>query len=881
MSRMLTLWLLLITVTLHAQQTPAVTANYQLTARFSSKKLAKMIFTTQVEPHWLKRTNRFWYVYETTEGKKWYIVDPAKAEKKILFDNDKLAALISRIVKDPFEAKHLGLDSMRFIKDENWIQFEVKSSQDIDKKDTAAGGGNTDGGGTVGGGRGGRRGGGAGAAAAAGAGGKEKKIYYFEYNLLDGTLNELVGYKKPKHKPNWANISPDSNTIVFGRHFNLYWMDRANYEKALKKEDDSSIVEHALTTDGVEYYSYHGNGGQGGGGETNVDKEKNKDKRKPAQLFWSPDSKHFVMSRSDQRKVKDLWVINSLAEPRPTLETYKYMMPGEKEAPIEQLVSFDLGGKTHKLISAGQFKDQDLAIWSAPTPVKNRDDEYRTQLWLGTNTHFYFTRTSRDLHRIDVCAAGIDDTVASALIQERLNTYVEVRRLGLVSGGKELIEWSERDGWAHFYLYDGNGKLKNQITSGSFHCEDIVGIDEKKRILYFSANGREEGEDPYYLHMYKVNFDGTGLALLDAGDFDHAISETSMDDDQQFFVDNFSRVNTVPKSVLYNSVGRKVMELETADLSSLMAAGYKFPQPFKVKADDGITDIYGVMYKPYNFDSTKKYAMMEYVYPGPQTEAVNKAFGRGMDHTDRLAQLGMIVITMGNRGGHPSRSKWYHNYGYGNLRDYGLADKKAAAEQLADRYSFIDINRVGIHGHSGGGFQSTAAMLVYPDFFKVAVSESGNHDNAIYNRWWSEKHHGVKEMVSDKGDTSFLYSIEKNPELAKNLKGRLLLSTGDIDNNVHPGNTIRLANALIKANKRFDLVLLPGQRHGYADMTEYFFWRTADYFSRYLIGDETTRPVDIEEMDRDQEQVGNKASGGGQTPGDDDDDDLDDDDDSI
>jgi dipeptidyl-peptidase-4 len=555
------------------------------------------------------------------------------------------------------------------------------------------------------------------------------------------------------------------------------------------------------------------------------------------------------------------------------------MMPGEKEAPIEQLVLFDLGTKTHRVISAGQFKDQDLAIWSAPPPVKNRDDENRTQLWLGTTNHFYFNRTSRDLHRIDVCEAGPDDSAAKTLIQERLNTYVEVRRLGLINGGKEMVEWSERDGWAHFYLYDGNGKLKNQITGGPFHCEDLVGIDEKKRVLYFTANGREEGEDPYFLHMYKVNLDGSGLALLDPGDFEHEYHEGLMDDDQQFFVDNFSRVNSVPRSVLYNSMGRKVLDLETADLSSLMAAGYKFPQPFKVKADDGITDLYGVMYKPYNFDSTKKYPMMEYVYPGPQTEAVNKAFGRGMDHTDRLAQLGMIVITIGNRGGHPSRSKWYHNYGYGNLRDYGLADKKAAAEQLADKYPFIDINRIGIHGHSGGGFMSTAAMLVYPDFFKVAVSESGNHDNSIYNRWWSEKHHGVKELISDKGDTSYVYSIEKNPDVAKNLKGHLLLSTGDIDNNVHPGNTIRLANALIKANKRFDLVLLPGQRHAYADMTEYFFWRTADYFSRYLIGDGAERPVNIEEMDREQPQVGNKAAGGGREPGEDEDDDDGDDDD--
>jgi dipeptidyl aminopeptidase/acylaminoacyl peptidase len=570
--------------------------------------------------------------------------------------------------------------------------------------------------------------------------------------------------------------------------------------------------------------------------------------------------------------VKDLWVINSIAEPRPTLETYKYQMPGEKEAPVEELQVFDMTNHTHQVVSAGQFKDQDVAIWAAPAREDHRDDDYRTTLWLGTNTKIYFTRTSRDLKRIDVCAVGVGDTAATALIRERLNTYVEVRRLGLVDGGKELIEWSEQDGWAHFYLYDGDGKLKNQITSGPWHCEDIVGIDDKRRILYFSANGREPGEDPYFLHLYKVNFDGSGLTLLDGGDFDH---QMSMDDSHQYFVDNYSRVNTVPKSVLCNETGKKIMDLETTDLSSLMAAGYKFPEPFKVKADDGITDLYGVMYKPFNFDSTKKYPIMEYVYPGPQTEAVNKSFGRSMDRMDRLAQLGMIVITVGNRGGNPSRSKWYHNYGYGNLRDYGLADKKAAAEQLADRCTFIDINRVGIFGHSGGGFMSTAAMLVYPDFFKVAVSESGNHDNSIYNRWWSEKHHGVKEMVSDKGDTTFLYSIEKNQDLAKNLKGRLLLCTGDIDNNVHPGNTIRVANALIKADKRFDFVLLPGQRHGYGEMTEYFWWRTADYFSRYLIGDETSRPVAIEEMDKEIPETGSKASGGREPADEDDDDDVD------
>jgi dipeptidyl aminopeptidase/acylaminoacyl peptidase len=334
--------------------------------------------------------------------------------------------------------------------------------------------------------------------------------------------------------------------------------------------------------------------------------------------------------------------------------------------------------------------------------------------------------------------------------------------------------------------------------------------------------------------LYSINLDGSGLNLLNKGNFDHQID---FNDAQTFYVDNYSRVNTVPETSLFNRLGKKIMNLEKADLTQLFEAGYQFPEPFTVKADDGITDLYGVMYKPFDFDSTKKYPLIEYVYPGPQTEAVNASFGRSMDRTDRLAQLGFVVITVGNRGGHPARSKWYHTYGYGNLRNYGLSDKKAAAEQIAYRNTFIDINKIGITGHSGGGFMSTAAMLVYPDFFKVAVSGSGNHENNIYNRNWSERHHGVLERVSPKGDTTFTYNIDKNTSLAKNLKGHLMLSTGDIDNNVHPANTIRMADALIKANKRFDFVLMPEQRHGYGNMTEYFFWKLGEYFTEHLLGD--------------------------------------------
>jgi len=804
-------------------------ANYTLAARFSPKKLEKMIFSLAVDPHWLKQSNKFWYTYETSEGKQWNIVDPLKNEKKAMFNRDKLAAELTKIIKDPFDGQHLPVDSIKFIKDENWIRFEVKSSIEVNKEEELKKDAKPE---------------------------KIKKVFYFEYNLVTEQLNELVGFKKPKRKPNWANISPDEKTVVFGRNYNLFYMDKANYEKALKNEDDSTIVEHAITKDGEQNFSWHSESAYGGGGETNVDVEKNKNKRKAVYAMWSEDGKHIAITKVDNRKVKELWVINSIADPRPTLETYKYWMPGEKEAPVDHLMIVDMAAYTYKEINVSLFKDQDIAVWNKTNNVNSRDDDHKPSIWLGTNDKLYLSRTSRDLKKIDQCVVDINTGAVKTLIEESLNTYVEIQKPGIVKNTGEFIEWSERDGWAHLYLYDKEGKLKNQITQGPWHIEEIISIDEEKRIVYFSANGKENvngslKEDPYYLHLYKVNLDGTGLQLLNPGNFDHSFS---MNDKKNYFVNTSSRINSTPISALYSTDGKKLMDLETADLSSLFAAGYKYPETFKVKADDGITDIFGVMYKPYDFDSTKKYPIIEYVYPGPQTESVNKSFSKGMDRIDRLAQLGFVVVTLGNRGGHPARSKWYHNYGYGNLRDYGLADKKATIEQLADKFSFIDRDKVGIHGHSGGGFMSTAAMFVYPDIFKVAVSNAGNHDNSVYNRWWSEKHNGVKENISDKGDTTFSYMIDKNPDIAKNLKGKLLLIHGEIDNNVHPSNTIRVVNALIKANKRFDMLILPTQRHGFGDMSEYWFWKTADYFSRNLLGDMTERSVDIEELNKEIER---------------------------
>ncbi|MBC7566166.1 MAG: S9 family peptidase [Pedobacter sp.] len=796
-------------------------ANYQLASRFSPNKVKKMVYSTAVDPHWLKTSNRFWYEYETPNGREWYMVDPVAKNKQKIFDNAKLAAEITTIIRDPFDAQHLPLMNLKFSADERSLTFEILSTIDElkkDRKDKKA------------------------------ADSLQKKIFNFNYVIATQKLTEVPNFTKPKAKPMWGSVAPDSSAIIFSRNYNLYWMDRENYKKAVKNEEDSTIVEQQLTKDGVKFYSY----GSDGDGENNEEEIKNIKKRKRAYVLWSPNSKYFVLDRTDSRKVKDLWVINNVAVGRPTLESYKYQMPGEKESPIDELLLFNFGAKTFKKLDVSAFKDQSVSVWSAPSLNKDRDNEFRPSLWLGDNSKIYFSRTSRDLKRIDVCSIDIATEKVTPVIDERFNTYVEISRPGLVNGGNELIHWSERDGWGHFYLFDRTGKMKNQITKGSFHTENIINVDQKNRILYFTANGREDKEDPYYYHLYKINFDGTGMKLLDAGNFDHAIS---MNDEAKFFVDNSSRVNTAPRSVLLDNTGKVVMNLETTDLSLLIASGYKFPEPFKVKADDGVTDIYGVMYKPFDFDPNKKYPIIEYVYPGPQTESVNKSFTKSMDNTDRLAQLGYIVISVGNRGGNPARSKWYHTFGYGNLRDYGLADKKAAIEQLADKYKFIDATKVGITGHSGGGFMSTAAMLVYPDFFKVAVSKAGNHDNSIYNRWWSEKHHGVKEIISAKGDTTFTYDIDKNPQIAKNLKGHLMIMTGDIDNNVHPANTIRLANALMKEGKRFEFVILPGQRHGFGDLTEYAFWKLADHFNKYLIGDfETPDQVDMIEIDRELER---------------------------
>lgn len=784
------------------------TPNYELAERFSAKRIGQMVFSTSVRPVWFRNGDKFLYAWKTSDGTQYYIADPKAGKTEPVFDMDKLAMQITEIMRDPFDAKHLPISNISIDQENDGVlKFDIKSTKE--KTDTT------------------------------GKATGEKLTYHFRYEIAGKKLTYDTADKKEKY-PDWANVSPDGLTGVYMKNSNLFYMDTLNLRKAAEDPKDSTLVEHRITSDGYKDFCY-GINNYSGNTETDTTK-----RVFPSELVWSPDSRHIAVMRWDMAPLKDFWVINSLTQPRPTLETYKYQMPGEP-GPKGHLYVFSTSDWTSRQVKINAFKDQDLIMQPDVRTTDDQFDEFYGSRWLGDDNGFYLTRMSRDLKRMDICYVGVDSDSTRTVISERMNTYVESRQTRLLDGGRKMIHWSERNGWANLYLYNADGTLIRNLTEGAYHVDDVLAVNEKEGYVLFRACGKEKGENPYQMHVYRVSLQGGEPKMLDIPDMN---IDAIASDDGKYFIANYSRVDYKPASALFDAAGKKVCDLGEADFSLLFAAGYKFPERFKVKAADGITDLYGAIYKPFDFDSTKVYPICDYVYPGPQVEANNISWSRGFTRTDRLAQLGFIVITVGNRGGHPDRSKWYHNYGYGNLRDYGLEDQKYAIQQLGARYSWIDLNRVGIHGHSGGGFMSTAAMLKYPDFFKAAVSCAGNHDNSIYNRWWSEQHHGITEKV-EAGDTTFVYSIETNPEIASNLKGHLMLVHGDIDDNVHPANTIRVVNALIRANKRFDMLILPGQRHGFGDMNEYFFWRMADYYCEWLMGSSKRDEVNIIEMNND------------------------------
>jgi dipeptidyl-peptidase-4 len=644
----------------------------------------------------------------------------------------------------------------------------------------------------------------------------------FNFDISSQRLTIKDSIWKEKKKPDWPTYSSDSIWIAYAKNHNLYLM----------KAKDKDSIEVQLSTDGERYYSYAANS-----------EDTTRNKKVKANVTWFKNSRKLYVEKQDERKVKDLFVVDVLAQPRPKLQTYRYSLPGEPFVPQTELVIFDVATKKRTDVDLKKWKDQTVNVeW---TSQKNTDK-------------LILIRKDRPLKKLDVCLVNAETGALSVLFSEETWPYFndEYSRLSVLNEGNDIIWWSERTGWGQLYLYDGKGNLKNQITDGYFVTGRVERIDTLGRSLYFEAFGREEGVHPYYSMKYKASIDKGGTTLITKEGANHSFN---MSKSNRYFIDTYSTVDRIPEAVLRDNTGNIILRLEKADLSQLFKTGWKMPETIILKAKDGVTDLYGVMYKPFNFDSTRKYPVISYVYPGPQTESVQYSFTVTGGKNVALAQLGFIVVNFGHRGGSPMRNNYYHTFGYNDLRNYPLADDKYGIEQLADKYKFIDINRVGIFGHSGGGFMSTAAILSYPDFYKVAVSSSGNHDNNIYNQWWGETHNGVAEVekpVTKKGEIkdslnkkkdmeiSFKATVEKNQDLAKNLKGYLLLVTGDVDDNVHPGNTLRVVDALIKANKRFDFMILPGQKHAYGNDTPYFDRLMWYYFAEHLLGDYRTN-VDL------------------------------------
>jgi dipeptidyl-peptidase-4 len=777
------LCVLLILIPLAAQQ-QLTREDYARAERYLIWNINKLVFKTQVIPHFIGKSDRFWYKNNTRDGKEFVVVDPALNTRQPAFDQVKLAAALSAASGKAYEAKDLPFDMFEFIKDGKAIQFDIEKTR-------------------------------------------------WTCELANYTCTKI---EAPKENPEGESLSPDGKWAAFVKDHNLYLRPTAGG------------TEVQLTTDGEPYYDYGTEAEQ----STSAVTERLSGKKQPPVLIWSPDSRKIFTHRLDQRKVDPLYLLQS-APPqgsRPLLHAYRYALVGDKNLPTAELAVLDVEKRTKTAFKCDPY----LILYVSPITMKKA-------WWSEDGQKLYFIEEERANKAAKLRVADAQTGETRTLIEEKGATYVELNlflgsapNVRILGNGSEVIWFSERDGWGHLYLYDGKtGALKNQITKGPWVVRDILRVDETNRRVYFTGGGREKGRDPYYQHLYRIKLDGSAMELLTPEDADHSVAYIDMGSKAnaflskfspsgRFFVDTYSRIDLVPVSLLRDADGRVVQELEKADIEPLLATGWKWPERFTVKARDGTTDLYGVIYKPSNFDPAKKYPVIDGIYPGPQITRTPKSFGADMfsvyefceDVT--LAELGFVVINIDGLGT-PFRSKAFHDFCYGKMEDAGgLEDHISGIRQLAAGRPYMDVSRVGIYGHSGGGFASTHAILAYPDFYKVAVSSAGNHDQRGYLAAWGEQYQGLLE-----GDN---YKNQANPGLAANLKGKLLLAHGDMDDNVHPSLTIQVVDALIKANKDFDLLIMPNRNHGFG-LDPYFTRRKWDYFVRNLLGAEPPQGYEI------------------------------------
>ncbi|MFC3561820.1 S9 family peptidase [Pedobacter jamesrossensis] len=598
-------------------------------------------------------------------------------------------------------------------------------------------------------------------------------------------------------------LSPDGKKSILIKDYNLYVKDVASGKLT------------QLTTDGVKDYGY----------ATDNAGWKHSD---GAILRWSPDSKKIATFQQDQRNSKDMYLVSTNVG-SPKLSAWKYPLPGDKEIATIRRVIIDV--ENPKVVSLNIPADPHRATLSDDISSSGTFDDID---WKADGSEVAFVSTSRDHKQEKFRIANAETGEVREVFEETVKTQYESGQGAInwryLPSSKEIIWYSERDDWGHLYLYDStNGKVKNQITKGNWVVTRVLKVDEKTRTIYFIANGKDI-KNPYFGHFFKIGFNGKNLIDLTPEEGNHIVT---ISPSSKYFIDNYSQPDVPTISVLRDLNGKLITTIEKTDVSKLSATGWKAPTPVTVKAHDGKTDIYGLVFTPNKMEADKKYPVIDYIYPGPQGGSVGSwSFAASRGDNQALAELGFIVVVMEGTS-NPDRSKSFHDMSYGNMAENTLPDQITAIKQLSAKYP-IDTTRVGIWGHSGGGFATATAMFRYPDFFKVGISESGNHDNRNYEDDWGERYNGLVEN-SD-------YEAQANQNYAKNLKGKLMLVHGMMDDNVPPYNTLLVVEALEKANKSFDLVIFPNSAHGYGAYSPYMMRRRWDYFVQNLLG--ATPPYD-------------------------------------
>jgi dipeptidyl-peptidase-4 len=758
--------------------------DYARAEKFMAYNTASLVLRTGVTPHWLP-DERFWYVVTTStkpDQREFILVDPAKGSRGPAFDQAKLAAGLSSAAGTPFDGTNLPFATFDYAADMKSISFSASGrrwSCDLQNYQCApqpAGqGAAAD---AAQGGRGGRGGRG-------GGGGR-------------GGRNE--------------SLSPDGKRAAFIRDYNLWVRDVA------------TAKETQLTTDGVKDFGYATDNAGWATSDRPI-------------VVWSPDSKEIATFQQDQRGVGEMYLVNTQVG-HPELREWKYPLPGDPIITTIQRVIIDVDAP--KVVRLQMPPDQHRSTLCDDISCGGVGSDMQ---WSADGGRFAFVSTSRDHKQENLRVADAATGAITEVLEEKSPTYFESGIGGtnwkFLPETNEFIWYSQKSDWGHLYLYDlTTGKLKNQITTGDWNVTQVVKWDEKNRVIYFFGVGKEKGQNPYFVHYYRVGFDGKNLVSLTPDDGTHAVTQSPSG---RYLVDTYSKPDAPPVATLRDDSGKLILKLETADISKLVATGWKPPEVVILKARDGVTDIYGLMFKPTNLVPGRKYPIINNIYPGPQTGSIGSwSFSPARGDLQSLAELGFVVVQI-NGMGTPWRSKKFQDAYFADMGDNTLPDQVTAMKQLAQKYPWIDIDRAGVFGHSGGGFATADAMFRYPDFFKVGIAESGNHDNREYEDDWAEKYQGLLVKNAD-GSTN--YDGQANQLLAKNLKGHLLLAHGTMDNNVPPYNTLLVVDALIKANKDFDLLMLPNQAHGYGAESNYMTRRRWDYFVRYLLG--ATPPKEYE-----------------------------------